>query len=155
VCVTSGTVDAATVPDQATRREGVDFKQAYFIKSQTTSCLRLEGYFVLVALKSEAALTLRLLAAGKRWRAEQLDSWLARVVKWSPQSWNISTSGDNCAAENASPETRRQEKCSVYRSQARRYVDFWWDTVARKNLFWCVTFSHNVLLWYVSDPWSV
>jgi len=38
-------------------------------------------------------------------------------------------------AHIASPQTRRPGKYRVYRSHARLYVDFTWDSVARKNSF--------------------
>jgi len=70
---------------------------------------------------------------------------LARVARWPPQSWNISTRGENCAAGNASPTSRRPEKYRVYRSHKRLYVDFSWDSVAWKNNF---AFGVNApLLW--------
>jgi len=50
-----------------------------------------------------------------------------------PQNLNISTRGENWAAETASPQKRRQKKYRISRSHARLYVDFSWDSVARKN----------------------
>ncbi|TNN73489.1 hypothetical protein EYF80_016279 [Liparis tanakae] len=43
-----------------------------------------------------------------------------------------------CVAHIASPQTRRPDKYRVYRSHARLYVDFSWDSVTRKNSlrFW-------------------
>jgi len=40
----------------------------------------------------------------------------------------------------ALPQMRRPEKCCVYRSHTRLYVDFSWDSVARRN---CVAFGVN------------
>jgi len=51
-------------------------------------------------------------AAGQRWRAEQLKSWLARVARLPPQSLNISTWGENWAAENAPLSTRRPKRAA-------------------------------------------
>jgi len=76
-------------------------------------------------------------SASSATRAE-LESWLARVARLPPQSWNISTLGENLAAVNALPTSRRPkrpQKYCVYRSHARLDVDFSWDSVARKNRF--------------------
>jgi len=50
---------------------------------------------------------------------------------------------ENFIAHIASPQRCRPEKCCVYLSHTRLYVDFSWDSVARKN---SVTFGVNVPL---------
>jgi len=79
----------------------------------------------------------------QRWRGEQLKSWLARVAKLSPQSWNISTRGENGGAVNASPTLRRKNVASIsatsvctltfhgIRSRGKKSRRFWCERTLR------------------------